>query len=166
MNQININAQSETLVHNSAETDMMNFSPFFSFSPLPSFLLDSHPFILLHSPSISLLFSILLLYFLPFLLSHFPLTFPPLFFSSSPSLPFSSPSPHMFSSCFLSNCSSPSLVLLLYFSLSLCFHGLFLQPPHAVKLLSVLKSMAHHSGPDAFFTFPGKSAAVSTSRKP
>ncbi|KAG7314175.1 hypothetical protein KOW79_022671 [Hemibagrus wyckioides] len=33
-------------------------------------------------------------------------------------------------------------------------------PPHAVKLLSVLKSMAHHSGPDAFFTFPGKSAAA------
>ncbi|KAK3507572.1 hypothetical protein QTP70_028645, partial [Hemibagrus guttatus] len=33
-------------------------------------------------------------------------------------------------------------------------------PPHAVKLLSVLRSMAHHSGPDAFFTFPGKSAAA------
>ncbi|XP_053533643.1 lipopolysaccharide-responsive and beige-like anchor protein [Ictalurus punctatus] len=33
-------------------------------------------------------------------------------------------------------------------------------PPHAVKLLSVLKSMAHRSGPDAFFTFPGKSAAA------
>ncbi|XP_060720152.1 lipopolysaccharide-responsive and beige-like anchor protein isoform X2 [Tachysurus vachellii] len=33
-------------------------------------------------------------------------------------------------------------------------------PPHAVKLLSVLKFMAHRSGPDAFFTFPGKSAAA------
>ncbi|XP_036439728.1 lipopolysaccharide-responsive and beige-like anchor protein isoform X2 [Colossoma macropomum] len=33
-------------------------------------------------------------------------------------------------------------------------------PPHAVKLLSVLKSMAHRTGPDAFFTFPGKSAAA------
>uniref|UniRef100_A0A8C9VPW8 LPS responsive beige-like anchor protein n=1 Tax=Scleropages formosus TaxID=113540 RepID=A0A8C9VPW8_SCLFO len=33
-------------------------------------------------------------------------------------------------------------------------------PPHAVKLLSVLKSMAHRSGPDSFFSFPGKSAAA------
>ncbi|XP_030643537.1 lipopolysaccharide-responsive and beige-like anchor protein [Chanos chanos] len=33
-------------------------------------------------------------------------------------------------------------------------------PPHAVKLLSVLKSMAHRNGPDAFFSFPGKSAAA------
>ncbi|XP_034146945.1 lipopolysaccharide-responsive and beige-like anchor protein isoform X7 [Esox lucius] len=33
-------------------------------------------------------------------------------------------------------------------------------PPHAVKLLSVLKSMAHSSGPDSFFSFPGKSAAA------
>ncbi|KAJ8000657.1 hypothetical protein DPEC_G00182640 [Dallia pectoralis] len=33
-------------------------------------------------------------------------------------------------------------------------------PPHAVKLLSVLKSMAHHNGPDSFFSFPGKSAAA------
>ncbi|XP_072525854.1 lipopolysaccharide-responsive and beige-like anchor protein isoform X2 [Salminus brasiliensis] len=33
-------------------------------------------------------------------------------------------------------------------------------PPHAVKLLSVLKSMANRTGPDAFFTFPGKSAAA------
>ncbi|XP_066518418.1 LOW QUALITY PROTEIN: lipopolysaccharide-responsive and beige-like anchor protein [Hoplias malabaricus] len=33
-------------------------------------------------------------------------------------------------------------------------------PPHAVKLLSVLKSMAHRTGPDSFFTFPGKSAAA------
>uniref|UniRef100_A0A6Q2XWY8 LPS-responsive vesicle trafficking, beach and anchor containing n=1 Tax=Esox lucius TaxID=8010 RepID=A0A6Q2XWY8_ESOLU len=33
-------------------------------------------------------------------------------------------------------------------------------PPHAVKLLSVLKSMAHSSGPDSFFSFPGKSAAI------
>ncbi|GAA6083349.1 lipopolysaccharide-responsive and beige-like anchor protein, partial [Tachysurus ichikawai] len=33
-------------------------------------------------------------------------------------------------------------------------------PPHAVKLLSVLKFMAHRSGPDTFFTFPGKSAAA------
>ncbi|XP_046699240.1 lipopolysaccharide-responsive and beige-like anchor protein isoform X2 [Silurus meridionalis] len=33
-------------------------------------------------------------------------------------------------------------------------------PPHAVKLLSVLKSMAHCSGPDSFFTFPGKAIAL------
>uniref|UniRef100_A0A4W5MWT9 LPS responsive beige-like anchor protein n=1 Tax=Hucho hucho TaxID=62062 RepID=A0A4W5MWT9_9TELE len=33
-------------------------------------------------------------------------------------------------------------------------------PPHAVKLLSVLKSMAHRNGPDSFFSFPGKSAAA------
>uniref|UniRef100_A0A8B9HVA1 LPS-responsive vesicle trafficking, beach and anchor containing n=1 Tax=Astyanax mexicanus TaxID=7994 RepID=A0A8B9HVA1_ASTMX len=33
-------------------------------------------------------------------------------------------------------------------------------PPHAVKLLSVLKSMANRTGPDSFFTFPGKSAAI------
>ncbi|XP_063074295.1 lipopolysaccharide-responsive and beige-like anchor protein isoform X2 [Engraulis encrasicolus] len=33
-------------------------------------------------------------------------------------------------------------------------------PPHAVKLLSVLKSMAHRVGPDSFFSFPGKSAAA------
>lgn len=33
-------------------------------------------------------------------------------------------------------------------------------PPHAVKLLSVLKSMANRTGPDSFFTFPGKSAAA------
>lgn len=33
-------------------------------------------------------------------------------------------------------------------------------PPHAVKLLSVLKSMPHRSGPDSFFSFPGKSAAA------
>lgn len=35
------------------------------------------------------------------------------------------------------------------------------QPRHAVKLLSVLKYMAHRSGPDSFFSFPGKNAAVS-----
>ncbi|XP_056135740.1 lipopolysaccharide-responsive and beige-like anchor protein [Lampris incognitus] len=33
-------------------------------------------------------------------------------------------------------------------------------PSHAVKLLSVLKSMAHRNGPDSFFSFPGKSAAA------
>ncbi|KAM3864793.1 lipopolysaccharide-responsive and beige-like anchor protein [Diretmus argenteus] len=33
-------------------------------------------------------------------------------------------------------------------------------PPHAVKLLSVLKCMAHRNGPDSFFSFPGKSAAA------
>ncbi|XP_030207638.1 lipopolysaccharide-responsive and beige-like anchor protein isoform X2 [Gadus morhua] len=33
-------------------------------------------------------------------------------------------------------------------------------PPHAVKLLSVLKCMPQRNGPDAFFSFPGKSAAA------
>uniref|UniRef100_A0A8C3SHA2 LPS responsive beige-like anchor protein n=1 Tax=Chelydra serpentina TaxID=8475 RepID=A0A8C3SHA2_CHESE len=33
-------------------------------------------------------------------------------------------------------------------------------PPHAGKLLSVLKHMPHKYGPDAFFNFPGKSAAA------
>ncbi|KAM4807695.1 lipopolysaccharide-responsive and beige-like anchor protein [Rhinophrynus dorsalis] len=33
-------------------------------------------------------------------------------------------------------------------------------PPHAVKLLSVLKHTPHKYGPDAFFNFPGKSAAA------
>uniref|UniRef100_A0A8C1N519 LPS-responsive vesicle trafficking, beach and anchor containing n=1 Tax=Cyprinus carpio TaxID=7962 RepID=A0A8C1N519_CYPCA len=33
-------------------------------------------------------------------------------------------------------------------------------PPHAVKLLSVLKCMAQRNGPDSFFSFPGKSAAA------
>lgn len=33
-------------------------------------------------------------------------------------------------------------------------------PPHAVKLLSVLKHMPQKYGPDAFFNFPGKSAAA------
>ncbi|XP_028833968.1 lipopolysaccharide-responsive and beige-like anchor protein isoform X3 [Denticeps clupeoides] len=33
-------------------------------------------------------------------------------------------------------------------------------PPHAVKLLSVLKSMSHRHGPDSFFSFPGKSASA------
>uniref|UniRef100_A0A8C9V1S1 LPS-responsive vesicle trafficking, beach and anchor containing n=1 Tax=Scleropages formosus TaxID=113540 RepID=A0A8C9V1S1_SCLFO len=33
-------------------------------------------------------------------------------------------------------------------------------PPHAVKLLSVLKAAPHRVGPDAFFSFPGKSAAA------
>ncbi|XP_035272744.1 lipopolysaccharide-responsive and beige-like anchor protein isoform X2 [Anguilla anguilla] len=33
-------------------------------------------------------------------------------------------------------------------------------PPHAVKLLSVLNCIAHRNGPDAFFSFPGKSAAA------
>uniref|UniRef100_A0A3Q2DBV8 Neurobeachin n=1 Tax=Cyprinodon variegatus TaxID=28743 RepID=A0A3Q2DBV8_CYPVA len=33
-------------------------------------------------------------------------------------------------------------------------------PPHAVKLLAVLKHMAHRNGPDSFFSFPGKNAAA------
>ncbi|KAJ8403599.1 hypothetical protein AAFF_G00349250 [Aldrovandia affinis] len=33
-------------------------------------------------------------------------------------------------------------------------------PPHAVKLLSILKCMPHRNGPDSFFSFPGKSAAA------
>nr|XP_020447361.1 lipopolysaccharide-responsive and beige-like anchor protein isoform X3 [Monopterus albus] len=33
-------------------------------------------------------------------------------------------------------------------------------PRHAVKLLSVLKYMAHRSGPDSFFSIPGKNAAA------
>uniref|UniRef100_A0A671UCR5 Neurobeachin n=1 Tax=Sparus aurata TaxID=8175 RepID=A0A671UCR5_SPAAU len=33
-------------------------------------------------------------------------------------------------------------------------------PHHAVKLLSVLKYMAHRTGPDSFFSFPGKNAAA------
>uniref|UniRef100_A0A8C4RYR9 LPS responsive beige-like anchor protein n=1 Tax=Erpetoichthys calabaricus TaxID=27687 RepID=A0A8C4RYR9_ERPCA len=33
-------------------------------------------------------------------------------------------------------------------------------PPHAVKLLSVLKHMPHKNGPDSFFSFPGRSAAA------
>lgn len=33
-------------------------------------------------------------------------------------------------------------------------------PRHAVKLLSVLKYMAHRYGPDSFFSFPGKNAAA------
>ncbi|KAK5926231.1 hypothetical protein CgunFtcFv8_021822 [Champsocephalus gunnari] len=33
-------------------------------------------------------------------------------------------------------------------------------PRHAVKLLSVMKYMAHRNGPDSFFSFPGKNAAA------
>uniref|UniRef100_A0A8C6LV90 Neurobeachin n=1 Tax=Nothobranchius furzeri TaxID=105023 RepID=A0A8C6LV90_NOTFU len=33
-------------------------------------------------------------------------------------------------------------------------------PRHAVKLLSVLKNMAHRNGPESFFSFPGKNAAA------
>uniref|UniRef100_A0A8C2XS59 Neurobeachin n=1 Tax=Cyclopterus lumpus TaxID=8103 RepID=A0A8C2XS59_CYCLU len=33
-------------------------------------------------------------------------------------------------------------------------------PRHAVKLLSVLKYMAHRNGPDSFFSFPGTNAAA------
>ncbi|XP_013876127.1 lipopolysaccharide-responsive and beige-like anchor protein [Austrofundulus limnaeus] len=33
-------------------------------------------------------------------------------------------------------------------------------PHHAVKLLSILKYMAHRHGPDSFFSFPGKNAAA------
>ncbi|XP_007902212.1 lipopolysaccharide-responsive and beige-like anchor protein isoform X1 [Callorhinchus milii] len=33
-------------------------------------------------------------------------------------------------------------------------------PPHAVKLLTVLKQVPQRLGPDAFFSFPGKSAAA------
>lgn len=35
------------------------------------------------------------------------------------------------------------------------------QPKHAVKMLSVLNQMPQRHGPDAFFNFPGRSAAVS-----
>lgn len=45
--------------------------------------------------------------------------------------------------------------------ISLCLCVFFPQPRHAVKLLSVLKYMAHRNGPDSFFSFPGKNAAVS-----
>lgn len=34
------------------------------------------------------------------------------------------------------------------------------QPPHAFRLLSVLKSTPCRSGPDSFFSFPGKSVSV------
>lgn len=37
----------------------------------------------------------------------------------------------------------------------------FLQPRHAIKLLSVLNQMPQRHGPDTFFNFPGRSAAVS-----
>lgn len=36
-----------------------------------------------------------------------------------------------------------------------------LQPRHAIKLLSVLNQMPQRHGPDTFFNFPGRSAAVS-----
>ncbi len=36
-----------------------------------------------------------------------------------------------------------------------------MQPRHAVKMLSVLNQMPQRHGPDAFFNFPGRSAAVS-----
>lgn len=35
------------------------------------------------------------------------------------------------------------------------------QPKHAVKMLSVLNQTPQRHGPDAFFSFPGRSAAVS-----
>lgn len=35
------------------------------------------------------------------------------------------------------------------------------QPKHGVKMLSVLNQMPQRHGPDAFFNFPGHSAAVS-----
>lgn len=35
------------------------------------------------------------------------------------------------------------------------------QPKHGVKMLSVLNQMPERHGPDAFFNFPGHSAAVS-----
>lgn len=53
--------------------------------------------------------------------------------------------------------SSPPILPAL-FCPSLC---LFLQPRHAVKLLSVLNQMPQRHGPDTFFNFPGRSAAVS-----
>ncbi|XP_051558558.1 lipopolysaccharide-responsive and beige-like anchor protein [Myxocyprinus asiaticus] len=37
---------------------------------------------------------------------------------------------------------------------------IFNLPPYAVKLLSVLRSMAQRNGPDSFFSFPGKSSAA------
>ncbi|XP_051994075.1 lipopolysaccharide-responsive and beige-like anchor protein isoform X2 [Xyrauchen texanus] len=48
--------------------------------------------------------------------------------------------------------------LKLFFSKLKGEHGQW--PPHAVKLLSVLRSMAQRNGPDSFFSFPGKSAAA------
>lgn len=36
-----------------------------------------------------------------------------------------------------------------------------MQPKNAVKMLSVLNQMPQRHGPDAFFSFPGRSAAVS-----
>lgn len=53
--------------------------------------------------------------------------------------------------------SSPPLLPVL-FCPSLFF---FLQPRHAIKLLSVLNQMPQRHGPDTFFNFPGRSAAVS-----
>lgn len=48
--------------------------------------------------------------------------------------------------------------------LHMCSSGFFFcsKPRHAVKLLSVLRYMAHRTGPDSFFSFTGKNAAVST----
>lgn len=53
-------------------------------------------------------------------------------------------------------------VLLLLFFLFLPL----VQPKHAVKMLSVLNQMPQRHGPDAFFNFPGRSAAVSTQIPP
>lgn len=61
-------------------------------------------------------------------------------------------------SVFKTNSLSLLLSLMVIFFFSPSLH----QPRHAVKLLSVLKYMAHRNGPDSFFSFPGKNAAVST----
>lgn len=45
------------------------------------------------------------------------------------------------------------ILLLLFFS--------SVQPKYGVKMLSVLNQMPQRHGPDAFFNFPGRSAAVS-----
>lgn len=56
---------------------------------------------------------------------------------------------------------SPSLLSLLPPSLLLSPTTISpLQPRHAVKLLSVLNQMPQRHGPDTFFNFPGRSAAV------
>lgn len=53
--------------------------------------------------------------------------------------------------------SSPPLLPALFCPLPF----FFLQPRHAIKLLSVLNQMPQRHGPDTFFNFPGRSAAVS-----
>lgn len=37
----------------------------------------------------------------------------------------------------------------------------FLQPRHSAKLLNVLRQMPQRTGPDVFFSFPGRKGSVS-----